>query len=220
MVRIVENDTYDQSACLELKEAHSKINGDYTEIAAYFIAFPKFQEKECSEFVKYGFLRRLSTMRRCIDNIYRICPPERNSILSDEELIDLRINLQCFFINTYGCLDNLAWIFAKAKGIIPKDNREIGFFKNPIKGRLSVSFVARLEKMKEWKEYIESFRHPLAHQVPCYIPPYFIEGSNPEKVFRPVLPNSLTGKILYFHPQVIADWNTIIDLANEFLKEF
>jgi hypothetical protein len=64
------------------------------------------------EYVRHGFLRRLGTLQRCIQNIYFAYPPERSDIPSRNECVDLAINLQSFIFNVFGCIDNLAWVWA------------------------------------------------------------------------------------------------------------
>jgi len=69
------------------------------------------REETAIEYLIHGAFRRLKVLKRCLDNIYKIFPPERESLLKKDELTDLVINMHAFFINMFGLMDNLAWIW-------------------------------------------------------------------------------------------------------------
>ena len=62
----------------------------------------------------HGVTRRIRTLLRCIDQIYRHVPAQAETP-SPTELQDASIFLQAFVISVYGALDNLArlWVLEK-----------------------------------------------------------------------------------------------------------
>lgn len=135
---------------------------------------------------KHGFCRRLETLKRCIENIYETCPPDQTERLSEKQLSDLVISLQSFMFNCYGCLDNLAWIWAKEKEIKQSKGKDLnptqigllGKNKNgeykfiELRKTLPENFINELSKYDDWfDKYLTDFRHALAHRIPPYIPP-------------------------------------------------
>lgn len=55
-------------------------------------------------------------MARCIENVFDLIPPERGELPTADELSDATINIQSLIFNTYGAIDNLAWIWVSEKG--------------------------------------------------------------------------------------------------------
>ncbi len=47
---------------------------------------------------------------RAIDQVYEVLPPEKEYIPEHNEVMGATIAIQSFVLNTFGCLDNLAWI--------------------------------------------------------------------------------------------------------------
>jgi hypothetical protein len=77
------------------------------------------------EYARHGFVRRLGTLKRCIENVYSRYPPERFDKPSRNECLDLAINLQSFMFNVFGCIDNLAWVWDKDKEVRNKQGRPL-----------------------------------------------------------------------------------------------
>ncbi len=203
-------------------------------------------------------------MKRCIENIYTICPPEKSDkLFKDDDRLDLSINLQSFMFNVFGCLDNLAWIWVNEKQL--KNKRDhllkgsaVGLMENEknrtVRESLSQGFQNYLNGMTQWyDEYLKEYRHALAHRIPLYIPPVCL---NPEEFkqyeslekkkfearrqskfqllsqldkeqdrlgkFVPLMKHSYgeNSRPVVFHAQILADWNTIVDIAEKFLDEF
>ncbi|MDP2206880.1 MAG: hypothetical protein Q8K65_11300 [Alphaproteobacteria bacterium] len=242
----------------QLEDAYAEVEGKYQSLLLTF-AMRAYKQKEAAEFAMHGFTRRIKTMKRCIDNIYRICPPNIDRKPSSEELSDLAINLQAFVLNVYGSLDNLAWVWVKEKGILnkkgnPLSNGEIGFAEkySAVRDTFSPEFQAYLKTLNKWFAHVENFRHSLAHRIPLYVPPYV---SNEEEVkrekeleelrtdalkkhqfeeferlsdeietlgkFVPWMTHSFGEKSpqAVFHAQIIADWNTVVQISENFLEE-
>lgn len=242
----------------QLEEAYAEIEEKYQSLLLAFVT-RSYKQKEAAEFALHGFVRRIKTMKRCIDNIYRICPPNIDHKPSSEELSDLAINLQAFVLNVYGSLDNLAWVWVKEKGLLnkkgnPLANGEIGFAEkySAVRDTFSPEFQSYLKTLDKWFGYVENFRHALAHRIPLYVPPYV---SNEEEVKRERelevlrtdalrkhqfdeyerLTNEVEtlGKFVpwmthsfgenspqaVFHAQIIADWNTVVQISENFITE-
>jgi hypothetical protein len=206
-------------------------------------------------------MRRVGTLQRCIENIYDISPPDRVEKPSREECADLGINLQSFVMNVFGCLDNLAWIWAKEQSLKDKKGRplsggHIGLFsskKNEIlRASFSREFRDYLDGLNGWYNNLENFRHALAHRIPLYVPPCSMTPEERDRdtaldmekaeairrqdfarceqisieqrklgKFVPCMTHSYVEetKPIVFHAQVFSDWNTIAQMAEEFLKE-
>jgi hypothetical protein len=191
--------------------------------------------------------------------VYRICPPERDDKLSADELSDLTINLQGFVFNTFGCLENLAWIWVKEKDIrnnqgepLPKNQIGFGAKYELVRESFSGDFQNYLKGLSEWFLQMENFRHALAHRIPLYVPPYVLNKSEAAKEqeiersrrealrrhdfdeyerltieledigkFVPWMTHSFSerSRQVVFHAQMIADWNTIVEISEKFLVE-
>ncbi len=126
-------------------------------------------------FAYHGLLRRIMILNRCVENIFNVRDFYLETVPSDDELSDIIINLQCFIINLYGALENLAWIYAIYINFKGK-NFDISFFAkqkkllNTLPENIKKSFIGD----GKWLEYIKKIRDLLAHQEPLYIPPYCV----------------------------------------------
>jgi hypothetical protein len=172
------------------KEDILKINSEYVTVKnryidlmiQLFVLSPKLKEEKAKEYLHQGVSRRWEVIERCIENIFSIFPAERNNLLSHEELIEIEINLHAFFVNIFGLLDNLAWVFIheqKLTGAI--DKIKVGLFKKETKKYLPLKFCNYLDspQIKLWhKQYLINYRDALSHRIPLYVPPQIL---NPEQ---------------------------------------
>ena len=71
----------------------------------------QFVDSRAKEYAHHGFARRIQTLARCIENAFRIVPPGTVKIPSKNRLHDVQINNQTAIGNTYGCVDNLEWVW-------------------------------------------------------------------------------------------------------------
>lgn len=240
----------------ELEAAYAEVEGKYESLMMAYCG-REFSNSKAQEYAIQGFLRRVKTMKRCIDNIYSICPPDIDCKLSSEERSDLEINLQAFIFNVYGCLDNLAWVWVKERGIKNKDDKEferikVGFKSNEIRSSFSQKFQDYLTKLDDWYSHVEGFRHSLAHRIPLYVPPYVSNAEEMKKEYElealkmdaltkrqfneferlsdqidrlgsfvPFMMHSADENSPWaiFHAQVIADWNTVMEISQHFIEE-
>lgn len=126
-------------------------------------------------FAYYGLLRRIKILNKCVENIFSIRNFYSESIPSDDELTSITINLQCFIINLYGILENLAWLYAICIDFKGSKFDNSFFAKkrkllNTLPENIKKSFIGD----GKWLDHIKKIRDLLAHQVPLYIPPYCV----------------------------------------------
>jgi hypothetical protein len=106
---------YSDEALNELKAGNQTIDAKLNHlIEKYFLLALK--DSGAREFATHGYTRRLKVMVRCIDNVFRMIPPDRVGLPSRDELLDATINIQSFVFNVFGSIDNLAWIWVPEKG--------------------------------------------------------------------------------------------------------
>jgi hypothetical protein len=60
----------------------------------------------------HGAGRRVGVIKRSIENIFLLFPPDTIRVLESDVLADVQINLHAFMINIYGIYDNWAWAYA------------------------------------------------------------------------------------------------------------
>jgi len=131
------------------------------------------------EFATHGLLRRLATLVRCIENIFRILPPEHADLPTPDQRIDATISLQAFIINIFGCADNLAWIWVH-ENRLELNRTQVGLraVNSQVRQSFSAEFQNILDDLDPWFRHLENFRHALAHRIPLYIPPYVVREEN------------------------------------------
>jgi hypothetical protein len=213
----------------------------------------QFTIEKGREYANQGFLRRIQTFKRCIENVFRILPPGAVKVPPRDRLHDAQINIQAAVVNTYGCVDNLAWIWVYERGL-KVNRRQVGFRKHNTQVRQSLSqgFRSFLETRDEWFDYIADYRHALGHRIPLYIPPGSVLKKNHDAfnelqrrmnealstfrpyeyerllveqskllVFQPMMGHSFDEmEAPYrFHPQLLADFLTVEELALKVLDE-
>lgn len=126
-------------------------------------------------------MRRLGTLKRCIDNVFYLIPPETEEVPDRNVLHDAQINIQAFFANVYGCIDNLAWVWVHERGLEKKIGRmRVGLRAKhtELRATLSNEFQAYLRSLDRWLEYVIEYRDALAHRIPLYIPPGGVQSKN------------------------------------------
>ncbi|MBL0338256.1 MAG: hypothetical protein IPP67_03520 [Rhodospirillaceae bacterium] len=155
----------------QLNSKYAKINHAYQEILLNYLSLhSQLKDKKAKEYIRLGFLNRLGVLRRCLLNIWTICPPENTKKLSDEALENLSINLHSFIFNIYGCSDNLAWIWVKEKDLpIPRTLVGLGSKCKKVRDSFSQDFQDHLIEIDSHFEQLENFRHALAHRIPLFV---------------------------------------------------
>jgi hypothetical protein len=229
--------------------------GPKTERLMLKVGAHRFTVEKGHEYAKHGFLRRIQTFRRCIENVFRIVPPGAIKVPSRDRLHDAQINIQAAVVNTYGCVDNLAWVWVYERDLAKNLKKtQVGFRKHntQVRNSLTTEFRSFLETRDEWFEYIADYRHALGHRIPPYIPPGSVLKKNHNafnelqrqmnealNTFRPYEYERLLveqSKLLVFqpmvghsfdemeapyrfHPQLLADFVTVEELAYKMLEE-
>ena len=217
----------------------------------------EFRIERAKEFAQHGFVRRLKTLARCIENVFTLIPLEQTEALERDIRNDAEINIQASIFNVFAAVDNLAWIWVSEKAIRRTDGRElpdtwIGLRnKNRIvRESLPNDLREHITGMDDWFDMLDNYRHALAHRIPLYIPPYCVDPANEEayadietqklqiatygdlaeydrlcaeqrqmQFFRPWMQHSFVegARPLVFHPQLLANFNTIEELGRKVL---
>jgi hypothetical protein len=129
------------------------------------------------EFLHHGACRRLKTIRKCLENVYAICPVSRINKLNDDELSNIQINLHAFMVNVHGLLDNAAWVYVFENSLensIGRGRFGVDLFKSETQKHLpsKVSSYLTTDKIRSWhSDYAKNYRDALAHRIPLYVPP-------------------------------------------------
>ena len=198
------------------------INCDYTNILEKYYGLT-MDDIESNEYIIHGFLRRLDTIKQCIINIYEIFPPDKIDLLNNDEQSNVTINLHAFYINVFGCIDNLAHAFCKLKSI-RIERSAVSFIHPEVKSQLKTQFKDYIgqKDLKKWYQYIENYRDSLAHRIPIYCAPSMkINGEGPD-IICPFIKHSFYEKRvpeIKIHSQLISDWKTIVEIADKFYDE-
>lgn len=140
----------------------------------------RFNSESAAEFARHGYMRRLGTLKRCIENVFKLIPPDENEIPDRGVLYDAQINIQAFFANVYGSIDNLAWTWVHERGFtkIPRSRVGLRAKHTEVRATLSDDFQTYLRKLDPWLEYLIEYRDALAHRIPLYIPPGGVPTAN------------------------------------------
>lgn len=183
-------------------------------------------------------------------------PAERNEIPDADTRHDAELQVQAFVFHVFGAADNLAWIWVSEKNVRDNDrplsNGSIGIRKEKVRASFTPEFRAYIDQLKPWFDYLESFRHALAHRIPLYIPPCIVTHANEAAyrelaqrmseasacfnfgeyrrlkaeqrgltAFRPWMQHSFIKEAhpVVFHSQMLADFNTIDEMASKMLDE-
>jgi hypothetical protein len=138
------------------------------------LPFTRFQQAKATEYFRHGFVRRMGTLMRCVDNVFALIPMDTEDVPNQNVRRDAEINIQSFFANVYGCVDNLAWVWVYEKGLDTKIRRNsVGLRAKhtEVRSTLSAGFQDYLVKLDPWLDYIVEYRDALAHRIPVYVPP-------------------------------------------------
>ena len=155
----------------EFEHGHQEVSAELEELSLTLIRdfAPALTVPRAQEYVVQGVCRRLITIRRCIDNIFIIFPPDRTKLLSEEERSDLHINLHAFTINISGLPDNLAWAYVLEKRITHENDFRVGLFNEYTKKHLPVELCTYLnsDDIRKWQEdYAKNYRDALIESHP------------------------------------------------------
>lgn len=212
----------------QLKDLREQLSGlSYRKFSS--ILTKAYHNEKAREYAEHGFHRRICMLRRGIENIFNLCPPDQHEEISPDQAYDISINLQSFIVNLYGAVDNLAHIWVAEKNITHNGRelvpQEIGLTRRHVKVRsaFSSNFRLFLEENDEWFDYIKDFRDSLAHRIPLYIPPKTVlQGKGFVKEgFVPIMLHSFreNSPTVFFHAQVLLDFKRLEQFSIRFLEE-
>lgn len=208
----------------------------------------RFISQQAKQMATFGLARRLGIIVRTAQNVFDIAPYGNRKQVSRESRQDLEINIQAHVFNTFGATDNLAWIWVhevlgEEANNIPAKLVGIRRANTRVLGTLPPAMAARLTELEPWFEYLEAYRHSLAHRIPLYVAPYVLTGetgrdiekaiadaetpqelraaydrSDSEGVFVPIFALGTVGSPapVRFDGQLLADFATIEDLTVRF----
>ena len=179
---------YSPDQIIQITDGYENLDQSYNDIIMSYFSH-NFTNDRAKEYVNHGFMRRLSSLKRCIEIVFDFLPPDKAETPDRENVTDATIALQSFVINVFGCVDNLAWILVHELKITDdKDNQLPNTYvglrsanKSVLKA-LSDEFCDYLIGIEEWFNLQENYRHSLAHRIPLYIPPYFLSEENTKKI--------------------------------------
>lgn len=137
----------------------------------------KITNIQAREHMHHGAGRRISVIRRAIQNIYLRFPPDTKQKIHIDDLLDVQINLQAFVVNLYGIFENFAWAFVLRHNleVVIGDHKKISMFSKHTQKHLPTQINAYLTKNDTsiWiKKYLKYYRDSLAHRIPLYVPPF------------------------------------------------
>jgi hypothetical protein len=171
---------YGSEVLAQLQEEFWAVEPRYNALLLTYTAH-RFANEEAREFAQHGFMRRLGTLRRCIENVYVLIPPETATVPDRPVLHDAQINIQAFFANVYGAIDNLAWVWVFERGlanVIPRNRVGFRSRHTEVRTTLSAEFQKYLETLDPWMDYVIEYRDALAHRIPLYVPPGQVRPEN------------------------------------------
>jgi hypothetical protein len=180
---------FDDLSLEHLRAEYDKISDKTRSLVDLFCLY-LYRSEEAKEYGLNGICRRLFLLERCIQQIYTLIPIDLNELPSRDERLDATICLQAFVFNVFGVMNNLAFVWIKEKGVCKPDGRplrnsEIGLKPNNDNRTVFKSFSAEMQsylnEKSSWFQYLEDFRHSLAHRIPLYIPPYVVPFSQEAK---------------------------------------
>lgn len=168
---------FSEEQIVNFEQEYSKVcQGLHDLMQHTVIAGQRSQHPGVREHLLHGAARRISVIKRSIENIFTEFPPSTTRPIGSDKLYDVQINLHAYVMNLYGIFDNWAWAFVFRHDLFEQVGGKHGvglFHKNtakhcpePLQNYLSSNAIL------EWREqYLKSFRDALAHRIPLYIPP-------------------------------------------------
>lgn len=157
-----------------LRDSYATLQGRLDALADAYASFP-YKTKAGRDYATQGFLRRFNTMHHCIERVFDVLPPEQDERPPDAILYDATVFIQSLVTNTFGTLDNLAWIWVSEKPLKLSRNK-IGLRPKceEVRGSFSKEMCDYLTAHDEWFAHVTDFRDALAHRISLYIPPFIV----------------------------------------------
>ena len=162
----------------DLNEGRATANRTFADLRECYLT-RRYKDAHAEEHALHGFSRRLGTLIRAVNLVFDLLPPELDAIPERDTVVDATIAIQSFVLNTFGCLDNLAWIFVYEKGVTKLDGtaldpQSVSLGNKAVRAKFSKEFSAYIDSRDDWFKAIKEFRDALAHRIPLYIPPFIV----------------------------------------------
>jgi hypothetical protein len=169
---------FSDSQIADLHEGRKTANRTFADLRERYIT-RGYKDAHAEEHALHGFSRRLGTLIRAVNLVFDLLPPELDTIPEHDTVVDATIAIQSFVLNTFGCLDNLAWIFVHEKGVTKPDRtaldpQSVSLGSKAVRAKFSREFSAYIDSRDDWFKAIKDFRDALAHRIPLYIPPFIV----------------------------------------------
>jgi hypothetical protein len=130
--------------------------------------------------LKEGFNRRVLMMDAIFRFLLKQARKQGGERLSAYTAIELSTQLNAFYLNLCGALDNLAWALQYEHNLLPEANEsgkkrlQINLFGSLFLTALATkadTLVAALRKYESWNTDLRDLRDPGAHRIPIYAIP-------------------------------------------------
>jgi hypothetical protein len=170
----------------QLDEMHAEYATTFAKCDRLFESYVlhNFHNARAKEYATHGYLRRLKTLLRCLQNLFELLPPDRADIPGRDKLTDATINIQALVFNVFGCSDNLARVWVSEKEITCSDGSTLPRMSVGLSAKCKVvrkSFSGEMQtylaSLDAWFKGLGEYRDALAHRIPLYIPPYAVPKS-------------------------------------------
>lgn len=174
---ILQGMTYAPELLVRLQRDYPQVVSDLQVLMLRGLSeIQQIQSDAVQNYVTYGVGRRLGVLRRSIENIFRVFPPETTTVLVRADVSSVEMSLHAFVINLSGIFDNWAWAFVHRHDLLSEigGRRNVGIFKARTQTFLPEELQAYLNEGKtaQWHEqYAKNYRDSLAHRIPLYVPP-------------------------------------------------
>ncbi|MDX1367614.1 hypothetical protein [Pseudomonas sp.] len=168
---------YSEEQIAQFQEEYAKVSQGLQDLMLKtIVAGQESEHAGVKEHLLHGAARRLSTLKRCLENIFVNFPPTTVKPLQRDVLYDVQINLHAYVMNLYGIFDNWAWSFILRHDLLQKvgGKHGVGLFRESTTKHLAKPIHDYLvsDTITNWHEkYLKSYRDALAHRIPLYIPP-------------------------------------------------
>ncbi|MFT2212357.1 hypothetical protein ACLJYM_10760 [Rhizobium giardinii] len=168
---------YSEKSLNELAEAREKWLARNDELMEEVVK-RSYRTAVATEYAQHGLARRLKSLSHNSTRLFELIPPDIETAPTLDITLDATAFVHSFISNTYGAIDNLARIWCHEKGVKngkgkPIADGHIGLRQGntTVRESLSQEFQDYLTKSDPWFEYLENYRHAVAHRIPIYIPP-------------------------------------------------
>jgi len=165
----------------ELEAGREEINVKFQQVRQRLILTP-FSTALAREHTDHGLARRLGILAHCINRVSELLPPAQIDIPDSQQIADATVYIQAFVLNTFGCCENLAWMWVSERGVmnsngqpLPEKRIGLGPGYRQLRASFPLGFRTYLETFDGWFAHLKDFRDALAHRIPLYIPPYCID---------------------------------------------